>query len=179
MLPHRQVLVRDFEIRDADAASNVFYRAVHIGAKDFYDEAQRMAWAGGKPEPVSWQKRLEVQVVKVAELNSIVIGFMTLTKHGKIDLAFVAPEAMGMGIARKLYYAILVEAKRLGIKTLTTEASFLAQRFFKKYGWQTLQQQIVTRGSIELTNFLMKLEVSEIATNSGGDHSAKVANGVA
>lgn len=166
MLPNENVYVRNFDVCDIEATSNVFFRAVHIGAKNFYDEAQRAAWATNKPEPAAWQKRLEAQVVKVALQEDVVVGFMTLTPEGKIDLAFVAPEYMGMGVAGKLHEAILVEARRMGLKTLKTEASFLAQGFFSKHGWQTLQQQTITRNAIELTNFLMELKPPKTADKS-------------
>lgn len=170
MLPNENVYVRNFEVCDIEATSNVFFRAVHIGAKNFYDEAQRAAWATNKPEPAAWQKRLEAQVVKVALQEDVVVGFMTLTPEGRIDLVFVAPEVMGTGVTGKLHEAILAEARLMGLSTLMTEASFLAQRFFNKHGWQTLQKQTITRNAVQLTNFLMELNLSETAAKSGNDH---------
>ncbi|MEP0519126.1 MAG: GNAT family N-acetyltransferase [Hyphomicrobiales bacterium] len=153
-------LIRNFEARDASRIADVFYQAVHIGAKDAYDEEQRRAWVPNKPDLNSWEKRIAAQTSKVAVVNEELIGFMTLTDAGKIDLAFVTPNAMGKGVSDKLYHAILQDAKAAGHKTLTTEASYLAKSFFKKFGWRVVQQQVVTRDGVDLTNFLMELDMS-------------------
>lgn len=163
---YENAYVRNFNARDAEQTADVFFEAVRFGAKNFYDEEQRKAWAPQKPELNKWRTRLAEQAVKVAILDEAVIGFMTLDPNGKIDLAFVTPDAMGKGISAKLYDAILKEAQTAGLKTLHTEASYLAKQFFQKCGWQVIQQQTVSRESVELTNFLMKLDVPKPAENS-------------
>lgn len=163
---YEEVFVRDFELHDTEQTADVFFQAVRFGTKDFYSDKQRKAWAPQKPELSWWQTRLAKQTVKVAILDEAVIGFMTLDSDGKIDLAFVMPSAMGTGVSGKLYAAILQEAQLAGLRTLQTEASSLAQQFFKKRGWHTVQQQTIKRDNVELTNFLMELNVSDKIGNS-------------
>ena len=60
---------------------------------------------------------------------------MTLKADGCIDLAYVAPDAIGQGVAKALYDAILAEAVAVGIPRLHAEASHLARAFFERQGW--------------------------------------------
>lgn len=155
-----RIHIRDFEADDTSQTADVFYEAVHVGAKDVYDEKQRKAWAPKRPDLSSWEERKTAQTSKVALLDTDVVGFMTLTSEGKIDLAFVIPDAMGKGVAGKLYASLLRDAKSAGHRQLTTEASHLARSFFEKRGWHVVKQQTVIRSDVALTNFLMQLDVS-------------------
>lgn len=147
--------IRPYLASDADQAARVFYDAVHIGAAEFYSEAQRQAWAPEVPNTPLWGERLARATTMVAEKNNQVVGFMSLTGAGMVDLAFVAPAAMGMGVARDLYDEIVHIAQAKDLVALGTEASFPARRFFLKRGWRDVAEQIVERDGIEMTNFQM------------------------
>ncbi len=82
---------------------------------------------------------------------------MTLAAEGYIDLAFVAPDAIGHGIGKALYDAILSEASNLGVPRLHAEASHLARPFFERQGWSVVKSQTVTRGDdVAIPNFVME-----------------------
>lgn len=85
---------------------------------------------------------------------------MTMDGDGHIDLAFVVPDLIGKGVARALYERVEAEALRRGIGRLDTEASYLAQRFFKRQGWSVIRQQSVVMGHVSLTNFVMEKHLS-------------------
>lgn len=148
--------VRLFEPGDAKALARVYYEAVHLGTADHYDAAQRRAWAEKVPETGAWRVRLQSQTTFVAETGSRLVGFMTIDAGGHIDLAFVAPDIIGKGIAKALYDRVETEALRLGLERLDTAASHLARPFFERQGWDVVREQSVTRGEVSLTNFVME-----------------------
>ncbi|MCB1493266.1 MAG: GNAT family N-acetyltransferase [Rhodobiaceae bacterium] len=150
------VTVRRFEPVDCDATARIFFDAVHVGAAGHYDAEQRRAWAPERPDGARWLDRLTGQSTFVAERAGAVVGFMTLDPSGHIDLAFVAPEAMGQGIAFALYRAVEAEAVRLGLDHLTTEASLVARPFFVRQGWQVVRAQTVERRGVTLSNVRME-----------------------
>jgi len=156
------VAIRIRPIQDADAAATarIFYDAVRIGAQDYYDEAQRRAWAPWIPESTEWLDRLKPQTTLVAEQDGRVVGFMTLTADGCIDLAYVAPDRIGHGVAKQLYDAILSVAVEHGLPRLRAEASHLARDFFERQGWSVVMEQTVSRSGVELTNFVMAKNLS-------------------
>jgi len=147
--------IRPYFTSDAEQTARVFHDAVHIGATRFYSEAQRQAWAPEIPKPPLWGARLANTTTMVAEKNNQILGFMSLTGAGMLDMAYVAPAAMGMGVADELYEEIVHIANSRDLVALGTEASFMARRFFLKQGWREITEQVIERNGVELTNFLM------------------------
>ena len=141
---------------DVSETAQIYYDAVRQGAAGYYDEAQRAAWAENVPETNRWRDRLLKHQTLVAQLDTRLAGFMTLDAGGHIDLAFVAPDLIGKGVARALYERIEAEALRLGIRRLDTYASYMARRFFELQGWVVVRQQSVEMGDVSLTNFVME-----------------------
>lgn len=148
--------IRRFQDEDALATATLFHRSVHELTQDHYDQAQRDAWAPQIPEKAAWLNRLKPQSVFVAEQESGIVGFMTLTQDGYLDLAFVAPGASRQGVGAMLYEAINAEATVLGLKRMHAEASHLARPFFERQGWAVLKEQTVHRNGVALMNFAME-----------------------
>ncbi len=155
------VRLRGFQTEDGRATAEIFYRSVRCGARAFYDERQRRAWAPRIPDAEAWLARLRLQTVLVAERDGAVLGFMSLSAEGCIDLAYVAPEAIGRGIGRALYDAIVREALRLGLTRLETEASHYFRRLLARRGWSVVEERTVLRDGVPLHNFLMEKRLSE------------------
>lgn len=153
------VRIRRFRDADAPATAQVFYDSVHRATQDFYDDAQRQAWAPQVPDLEAWLDRIKPQTAFVAERDGAVIGFMTLRDDGYIDFAYVAPDAVGHGVAKALYDAVLAEAKKAKFGRLTSEASHLARRFFERQGWRVVEEQSVLRNGVALTNFRMEFDI--------------------
>jgi len=156
-----RVTVRPMRAADAEAAARVFFAAVRDGAAGHYDAAQRRAWAPEVPAPKDWRARLADRWGVVAEAPDAadklaVVGFMTLRADGCIDLAFVAPAAIGQGVAGRLYDAVEAEARRRGLERLWAEASRMARPLFERRGWRVVRPQTVERGEVTLENFVME-----------------------
>lgn len=141
---------------DAAALAALFYDSVHRGAREAYDTAQRRAWAPRVPESAAWRERLGDQTGFVAERNGAPVGFMTLRADGRIDLAFVAPDAIGQGVAKALYDEILREATRADMSRLHAEASLMARPFFERQGWIVLAPETVVRDGVSIPRFRME-----------------------
>lgn len=153
------VRIRRFRETDAAATARVFYDSIHNATRAFYDAAQRQAWAPRIPDTDAWRARIAPQIAFVAERDGAVIGFMTLRSDGHLDLAFVAPDTVGQGVAKALYDAILAAAFAAGMRRLTTEASLLARPFFARQGWTVLREEAVERDGVRLTRFQMELDI--------------------
>jgi putative acetyltransferase len=149
--------IRRFAEEDAAATAQIFYHAIHRGARDFYTIEQRRAWAPKAPDTPAWAERLGAQTTLVAERRCTLLGFMTLKPDGCLDLAYVAPEEIGMGVAKALYDSILDDAKQFGLERLYSEASPLARRFFERQGWTVIKPQTDFRNGVALENFLMEI----------------------
>ncbi|MEO9873797.1 MAG: GNAT family N-acetyltransferase [Anderseniella sp.] len=155
--------IREFKANDVGETAQIFFNAVRLGTTEYYDDRQRRAWAAKVPDNGEWRERLQSQHSFVAQLNTKPVGFMTLDGNGHIDLAFVAPDLIGKGVARALYERVEAEALRLGIRRLDTYASYLARRFFRRQGWSVVRQRSVSIGDVSMTNFAMEKRLNTMA----------------
>ncbi|WP_170766075.1 GNAT family N-acetyltransferase [Ruegeria lacuscaerulensis] len=148
--------IGDFEASEADQLGVIFFDAVRKGATEFYNVEQRQAWVSKTPSGPNWASRLAAQKTVVARKAGLPVGFMTLDRDGYIDLAFVAPEHQRQGIGGNLYSRIEALARAANMARLHSQASYLVRGLFEQQGWELVQEQLIERAGITLTNFLME-----------------------
>lgn len=151
--------LRPYRPQDADALAQIYFDAVRIGAAPKYSAAALAAWAPERPKAAVWAARLQGLITQVAS-DRTPIGFMSLCPTGRLDLAYVAPEWRGKGVADALHDAILVQARALKLPALTTEASLMARPFFLRMGWQMVAAQTAVRNGVSLENFRMSFALT-------------------
>ena len=156
------LLIRPCRVTDAPALADLYHRSVHEGTRRHYDAAQRRAWSPQPPSHADWRRRLIDAQTIVAERGDTLLGFMTLDlDSGFLDFAYVAPEAMGQGVARTLYAVLEGRARVAGLPRLETEASLLAEPFFSRQGWRILRRQQVERDGVLLPNAVMEKQLTQ------------------
>lgn len=152
----RDLAIRDYREADALDLAHLYHKAVQRGAAGHYSQAQRDAWCRLPPIGANWSDRLARADTLVAETTDGALGFMTLDRStGHIDLAYVAPEMRGAGLAATLYAVLEGRARAARLAHLTSEASLLAERFFLRHGWQVVARQVVERSGISIPNARM------------------------
>ncbi|MGL1922538.1 MAG: GNAT family N-acetyltransferase [Hyphomicrobiales bacterium] len=152
----KSITIRNFDAKDAAEAAILFYNSIRIGTVDYYNKSQRHAWAVKIPDTDNWCARLTSQQTFIAEFKNQIIGFMTIDDNGYIDLAFVSPNQIRIGVASMLYAEVEKYAIKHRLNTLTTQASLMAKPFFNKMGWLVVEQQTIIRQNIPIDNFLME-----------------------
>ncbi len=148
-------IVRPYREPDAAAAAQLYYDTIHAGTGAFYDAAQRRAWAPEVPDEADWGQWLSREHTLVAEDGHGLAGYMTITRAGHIDLAYVRADRMGQGVAAALYDEIESWARLQGFTTLTVHASALARRFFARRDWRVTEEQRPLRNGVELYRYRM------------------------
>jgi putative acetyltransferase len=147
--------LRPYAAQDAGALAGIFFDAVRIGAAPKYTAAELAAWAPERPSADKWAARLAGLWTVVAEDGGRPVGFMSLADSGYLDLAYVAPDRRGQGVADALWLSLLAEARARGLPRLTTEASRMARPFFLRHSWQVESSQQVERHGVAIENFRM------------------------
>lgn len=140
---------------DYELLGEVMFDAVRNGASP-YDEAQRRAWVGEPRRGEAWIARLEGQRILVEETGGRILGFMSLRSDGYLDFAYIRPEARGAGLFRRLFDAVLREARRLSLSRLRTHASLMAQPAFGAVGFRIVRREEVALGGEVLARFEME-----------------------
>jgi putative acetyltransferase len=156
------VTIRTYQRDDAAGVADVFYRSVHEVAVSDYTADQVRAWVPGRWEAEQEHRRSgDGRLVLVAaDERGRVVAFIDLEPDGHIDRLFCAPEAAGRGIASQLYDKIETAAREQGLGRLYTEASELAQRFFKRKGFVVLERQDKILRGAPIHNYRMEKTLS-------------------
>lgn len=154
--------VRSYQPGDAAPLGQVFYQSVREGARHRYSDAQVQAWGRDAPRGEAWAARLEAVDTIVAVYGDDVVGFMTLDDAGYVDLAFVVPKAMGTGVSDALYAVLEGRARAAGTRSLTTQASLMAEPFFARHGWQVTKRQKVEIRGVFLDNAWMEKRLQRL-----------------
>jgi putative acetyltransferase len=153
-----KVTIRPYGQRDARDLADVFFRSVRQAARSDYTAAQVRAWLPERPSPALMHQRAGDgrMVMVAADERDRVIGYIDLEKSGHIDHLFCAPEAVGQGVASRLYDAAEAAARTQGIGRLYVEASEPARRMFERKGFTVLARQDLIRHGVAIHNYQME-----------------------
>lgn len=119
---------------DYDALGELMFDAIHNGPTK-YTPAQSNAWAPAPRCGPDWAARLAKQHIVLAEREGEVQGFMSIEPGGYVDFAYIRPNAQGSGLFRRLFAAVLDQARAAGETELSTHASLMAQPAFAAMGF--------------------------------------------
>lgn len=148
--------IKPYKKSHAPGVVNLFYDTVRSVNLADYSPQQVAAWAPEIPDPEAWHRRMASRTTLVAEENDEVVGFAELEESGHLDMFYLRRDAIGRGFGSRLYEAVESEARALSVGRISTEASITARPFFRRQGFQVLQEQTVWRGGVGLTNFVME-----------------------
>ncbi len=150
--------LRFFKKADGLKLLKLFRDTVHtVNAKD-YNKDQLNAWIGGVKQDV-WTDSLLENTTIIAEANKIPIGFADMDEAGYLERIYIAKTHINMGVGRALISELERLAAMQGTTTFTTHASITARPFFESMGYKVVRENIVQRGDVALTNYLMEKSV--------------------
>ena len=149
---------------DAPLLAALFRESVETLAEDFYDEAQRTAWASSAEDEAAFAAKLAQGLTVVALVEKEIAGFATLEKNETIEMLYVHPDFARQGVGAMLLDALEKLAAARGTTTLEVEASDAARDFFTKRGFTAQSRNTVEingewLGRTRMTKALVKIEV--------------------
>ena len=149
------MFLRAYKPADKRQMQQLFYDTVHtVNARD-YTQEQLDAWAPALPNRDAWA-RLEKQFCFVVESQKEVVGFISLTSDGLLDLLYVHTDFQGKGIARTLLKYVERVARKHGIRLLRTEASITSLVFFEKMGFVLVAEKTKVLGETAFPYYSME-----------------------
>lgn len=147
------------QLADLAEIQKLFLDTVNEICKTDYSTSQIEAWTLETLKGTNqqrWVDALMHQYVVVAQQDDRIVGFATLDKGCHIDFLYVHKDYQRQGIANALYAKIEHQAKLQQQIVLTSHVSITARPFFEKVGFIVVEEQIVVRQGVKLTNFIMK-----------------------
>lgn len=140
---------------DLPQLANVYRAAVNELASRDYDADQRRVWQA-QANDAAFIERLAEGVTIVADHHGTPVAFAQLCPANHLCMMYVDPEWAGLGIATLLYQYLEDEARILGSRELTTEASHTAKRFFESVGFKALEEEVVVLEGVSLARTKME-----------------------
>lgn len=141
--------IRNYREDEASALFEVYFSAIHLVAIEYYTGEQIQAWAPKDLDPGLWRAKMREIQPYVVELDGQPVGYADLQPNGYIDHFFVSGRHPRRGIGSLLMTHLVAEAKSRDIKVLTSDVSRAAQTFYRKFGFEIVEQrQPIVRGVV-------------------------------
>ncbi|HEY9721771.1 MAG TPA: GNAT family N-acetyltransferase [Oscillatoriaceae cyanobacterium] len=137
-----RVKVRLAEPEDAEGLCEANVRSIRevCGADPAYTPEQIDRWCEYKTP--AWYRELMTMAHKrlyAGLLDGAIAGVGLLDlKLGKIELLYLAPEALGAGLGRALLKRMEHEAREHQLTALTLQSTTVAREFYERQGYQNL-----------------------------------------
>lgn len=151
------VAIRHYRLADASDTMAIFLAAVTETAAADYSPEQIQAWARPEEREIStWHAAMQSRNSYVATVNGEPAGFSDVDPKGHIDMMFVAPRFLRLGVAKQLLAHVEAHARAKGPTDLTSNVSITARPFFERYGFILQAEQHPVMVGVQLTNYAMK-----------------------
>lgn len=154
--------LRKYKAEDCVTLAQLFFDTVHaVNARD-YDKPQLDAWATGRVDISAWDKSFLEHNTIICEIDGIIAGFGDMDSGGYLDRLYIHKDYQRRGVATAILTELHQQAALNGVTLFTTHSSITARPFFEKHGYLVIKENIVVRGNIELTNFIMQKQEKDI-----------------
>ena len=124
-------------------------------AQDEYSPGQIEAWVASFDDETAFAARLAAGLTLVATVDGLPAGFAMLKGQEEIDLLYVAPGVVRLGVASALIEALEKLGGARGAKRLTVKASDVARPFFSQRGYEPESRNTVPLGDEWLGHTIM------------------------
>ncbi len=153
----RVVAIRPYRLSDAADTMAIFLGAVTETAAADYSPEQIQAWAQPEARELStWHAAMNARNSYVATVDGEPAGFSDVDPKGYIDMMFVSPRFLRLGVARQLLGHVEAHAHSARLTELTANVSITARPFFERYGFVVEAEQHPVMVGVQLTNYAMK-----------------------
>ncbi len=140
---------------DAAAVFAVHQRSVHALCAADYPPGHIAAWFTGR-SPVMYARTIAAGQMWVADAAGRLLGFAG-AEPGEVTLLFVAPEAAGQGVGRRLFEFALARASQGFDGPLTVVATKNSAAFYARFGFVAVEDQAFIRGEPPLHYPVVKM----------------------
>ena len=156
--------IRPYADEDLAALVAVFTTSVHQLAVSDYTPQQRDVWAPRSPELAAWRQRLQSLETLVATEGVTLIGFISYSPNGHIDLLYTSPSYARRGVASLLYRSVEGALASAGTLAIFAEASSVARPFFEHFGFVIIEEQNVLVGGCSFRRYAMRKAIGAAAS---------------
>ncbi len=131
-------ILKQAHSNDADKLWSLRTKTILAIPSSFYEKASTEMWANKRQFP-QFKSIIEENFYLIYELkNEIGAGGFLDLKNQSIEAMYVAPELQGKGIGKSILNALLLEARKREMKTVSLSSTLNAEKFYTSLGFKSL-----------------------------------------
>jgi len=138
---------------DLHLMQRLFYQTVTSHGSKVFSKEEIKIYSRLALDKQFWREKFESEYIYNAKLNGEVIGSFAMDRMGNISYIFVHMHYHGRGIAGQLFDTILQVAKSREINYLTAQANESMLFFYRKKGFEIMENVIKAVGGEEMVNY--------------------------
>jgi putative acetyltransferase len=165
--------LRPFVAADTMALRDLFAQSIEVLTVEDYSEDQRLAWAATAEDAEAFSEKLAGMLTLVVMLDGEYAGFGSLRDNKVVEMLYVHPYYVGLGVGTALMDAFERLAAARGTREITLEASQASAPFFEDRGYVAKQRNLVPCDGEWLANTTMTKTLAEAAPVSEGGRKSR------
>lgn len=148
-------IIRVAEQEDLEQIKQLYHDTVTSINSNDYNEEQIRVWSDVSGGSHNFSEKIIEQNFFVADLESKIIGFGSVTDEGYLDYMYVHKDYQRKGVAKKLLHEIEKTADELKVEKIYSHVSITARGFFEKHGYTRESDQNEKYRGVEFINSVM------------------------
>jgi putative acetyltransferase len=156
--------------QDGDLLAEIFVRAITELGADYLDDDETAAWVSLADDVAAFTARLQSALTLIASRDGTPAGFIALKDNAVIGMLYVSPDVAGMGVGTALVKAVETLAAHRGAKSLSVDASDMAEALFRKLGYAAQRRNSVDVAGVWLASTTMTKSLAKDDRDTSGRH---------
>ncbi len=147
--------LRQITIKDQLELKKVFFDSIQSLDERIYSKEQKRAWASQAWDNPNFNYAVTKGNGWLLSEKGIIVGFATRYPKNRIALFYCKGKFQRKGCGTLLLHKLEDEAKKEGLRSLSTEASLISFELFLKNDWKINRKEIVTINNIFFERYKM------------------------
>ncbi len=133
--------LRQITNKDQLNLKKVYFDSIQSIDEKIYTQEQKLAWSSQAWDNPDFKKSISEGLGWIIEEKETIIAFASRYPNNRISLFYCIGKSQRKGYGTKLLCKLEVEAKKEGLKFLTTEASKISLNLFLKHNWRIIRKE--------------------------------------
>ena len=155
--------LRQITIKDQLELKKVYFDSIQSLDEKIYSQEQKRAWSSQAWDNPNFDKSISRGKGWLISVQGTIIAFVTRYPNNRIALFYCKGKFQRKGFGSKLLQKLEDEAKKEGLDSLSTEASFISYKLFLKNEWKIIRKEKIIINNIFFERYKM---IKIIKTNS-------------
>ena len=147
--------LRQITTKDQLELKKIYFDSIQSLDEKIYGQEQKRAWSSQAWDNPNFDKSITKGKGWLLSQKGIIIAFATRYPSNRISLFYCKGKYQRRGYGSILLKKLEVEAKKEGLRSLSTEASLISYELFLKNEWEIIRKEKVIINNIFFERYKM------------------------